>query len=962
MCHLYPMLADRQKVATWACLAVWALGMTFTTPIAADTGITPTPAIVLLPAVSQAANGTNQVPLDDGLKAIDPNDLPGKPTFFLSEDERHYLASLPPLRAELLAKWEPFSYQDREGKPAGILRAYLDYLSVALGLRFDMRSMNEPSESARQRQVGNIDLNQYVLPERLAQSYDQTRTRPVESYPLIMVGRAGSPAIGDISGLAHHRIALVAQSLIDDFLHATVPSATIVRAASPEAALELVRDGKADVFIGNLASADRSIHNNYAGQLRVVGATGELQLIGFDVRPGLEPLVPLIDRAIEAMPLEQRQAIRSRHLTTNYEFGLSPGQILWRAIPYLVLIFMIMAMLAFGYWRQKREVAIRMGAERKLQQAQQLAEKASAAKSSFLTVMSHEMRTPLYGILGTLELLSLTRLDDHQRQHVMTIQSSSGTLLSIIDDLLDHTKAETGQLQLESVLFDPVALIEDTTRAHSSLALRKGLALTCYVQADLPWLIGDPGRLRQALGNLLTNALKFTAKGHVAVRAFCASPNENDPKVVRLALEVIDTGVGIATDKQAQLFEPFVQGDAATARRYGGSGLGLSICRQLARLMGGDITLESELGQGSRFRMSLSMGLGPSRHTDEPELPPVTVLAEDPEWKSDVIAMVRQAGGRAIAYQGKTTQPGMVLLIADDDRNASPDGYVGIVRLEADGPMEAQERPRGLVINAYHQSGWRRALCLAANMPLHPTQSCPCVSTQTPQLELRVLAVDDHPFNRQLIQRQLEQLGCQAMLVDSGEDALKACKQNEFDVVLSDVHMPGMDGYTLTRTLRATGYSLPIIGITASVAPGEAERCLASGMNGYLSKPVLLHDLADSLTQVLPEQSASLAARGAKPPIKQRHDERTMRDDRTLLIHTIREDAQVLKQCIEQGHLRSMAEHAHRIRGAVTYLGGWEELVDLCEELEAAAHEALESVQQLANDFEGYLSEYLETE
>lgn len=948
-------------VATWAgevaLVSLMLSGLTLAVSALAASG----PATVLPPVQPSSMDGTQARSPRSGAKVVPASEPAVEAAVPLSEDERRYLASLPRLKVSLLAKWEPFSYLDEDGKPTGILTAYLAYLSEVLGLHFDLRSVRRPTEAARQRQAGDIDLNQYVLPKTLADQQLPTRTSPVESYPLVIVGRGDSPAIGDLAGLAGHRIALVDEAVLDDFVHTAVPSATIVHAASPEVALELVRDDKADVFIGNLAAADRAIQDHYAGQLKVVGATGERQLIGFDVRAGLEPLVPLIDRAIDAMPLEQRQAIRSRYLTTSYQFGLSRGQILRRAVPYIVLTFIVWAILVFGYWRQKREVAIRMRTERELQQAQRLAEEANAAKSSFLAVMSHEMRTPLYGMLGTLELLSLTALDGRQRQQVETIQSSSGTLLSIIDDLLDYTKAEIGQLELESARFDPVALIESATRAHAPLALRKRLALTCYVQADLPWLIGDPGRIRQALDNLLTNALKFTSEGHVGVRAFRASSAATNSTSVRLTLEILDTGIGMAADKQTQLFEPFVQGDAATARRYGGSGLGLSICRRLARLMGGDVSVESEPGRGSRFTMSLCLGLGPPRQQAEPELPSIAVLAQEAGWRSDVIAMIRQAGGQAVACQGDATEPGMILLIADDDRSAIPLGYAGVVRLEANGPMEAESRPDCLAVCAYHQPGLQRALCQAAGMPPRSAPSSSPVSTQMPKLDLHILAVDDHPFNRRLMQQQLEQLGCQTRLVSSGEDALAAYRQDQFDVVLSDVHMPQMDGYTLARALRAAGYERPIIGITASVAAGEAERCLAAGMNGFLTKPVLLHVLADSLRQALPDRSAELATAAAMTPVAREHDDITWAD-RALLIGTIREDAQALRRAVERGNLKTVSEHAHRVRGAVMHLRDWEELADLSKDLESGAREAIKSAQELVDDFDAYLQQYLEAD
>ncbi|MGX0937603.1 ATP-binding protein [Cupriavidus metallidurans] len=885
---------------------------------------------------------------------------PAQPVVPLSEDERRYLASLPRLRVQLLTQWAPFSYEGEDGQPTGMLSAYLAYLSETLGLRLDVSSVAEPAESGRLRAAGEIDLNQYVEPAEMADRHLPTRTRPVESYPLVIVGRTDSPAIGDLSELAGFRVAVAAKSVMADLVRAAVPSASIVSAASPEAALEMVRDNKADLYIGNLATLDRAIQSRYVGQLKVVGATKERQLIGFDVRPGLEPLVPLIDRAIEAMPPEQRLAVRNRYLTTTYQFGLSGSEVRRRAAPYVALVITALALLALGYWRQRRQVAIRLQAERELQRAQRLAEEASATKSIFLAGMSHEMRTPLYGMLGTLELLSLTALDDQQRQHIGTIQASSATLLLIIDDLLDYSKFEAGQLDLESMAFDPVELVEGVARAHAPLALRKGLALTCYVQADLPWLIGDPDRIRQTLTNLLTNALKFTSEGHVDIRVFRSPTAPAKPSNESLILEVLDTGIGIAADKQAQLFRPFMQADTETARRFGGTGLGLAICRRFALLMKGGISVESEPGRGSRFSVSLSLESGRPRPPVEATLPNVAVMAREPVWCADVIAMIHQSGGRAIACQGDATDPGTVLLIADETQGPVPNGYAGVVRLEASGPLEAEARPDGLAVSAYHQAGILRALCRAAGIPLTSTASPAQRSMQMSKLDLQVLAVDDHPVNRRLMQQQLEQLGCRTTLVSSGEDALLACRQGQFDAVLTDVHMPGMDGYALAHALRADGFTIPIIGVTASVVTGEAERCVASGMNGHLTKPVLLQALADSLRQVLPDRSEALAT--AVRSAAERPQSDVSQDDRMLLIRTVWEDAQAIRQAVEQRNLGAVAERAHRVRGAVAHLHDWEEVADLCRELEAVARDAFDAAKQLADDLDGYLQVYLEAE
>ncbi|WP_454751533.1 hybrid sensor histidine kinase/response regulator [Cupriavidus necator] len=248
-----------------------------------------------------------------------------------------------------------------------------------------------------------------------------------------------------------------------------------------------------------------------------------------------------------------------------------------------------------------------------------------------LAAMSHEIRTPLYGMLGTLELLSMTELTAVQRQQVATTTSSSRVLLQLLDDLLDYSRIEAGQLALDAVPFDPVELAESVARAQAPLALGKGLALSCEPQPGLPWLVGDPLRVRQVLANLVRNAIKFTAQGRVTIRMW-HEPLPPPADRVRLMLEVADTGIGIAEELQPCLFEPFVQGDAASAPRQGGAGLGLAICRRLARRMGGDVAFASTPGEGSRFAVTLVLGTS-SRETAAVPIVALTASADGGEAK-----------------------------------------------------------------------------------------------------------------------------------------------------------------------------------------------------------------------------------------------------------------------------------------------------------------------------------------
>ncbi|UDM52654.1 ATP-binding protein [Cupriavidus sp. MP-37] len=609
-------------------------------------------------------------------------------------------------------------------------------------------------------------------------------------------------------------------------------------------------------------------------------------------------------------------------------------------------------------------------AHRRLARARQLADEASAAKLRFLATMSHEIRTPLYGMLGTLELLSLTGLAHSQREMLSTIRSSSQVLLQILDDLLDYSRAEAGQMHLDSVPFDPVDLLESTVRAHAPIALQKGLALSCYPEPGLPCLAGDPVRVRQIIGNLLGNALKFTATGHVIVR-LARAPRADVPEAadaagrIAILLEVADTGPGIAPEIQEKLFEPFVQADPSTARRYGGTGLGLSICRRLAALMDGSVSVHSEPGKGSVFRVLLRLPQAGPRAALEPVLPPVAVLTEDEEIRNHAIDTLRAMGCEAIACSGPAPAAGMVLFVATRRIAAIPEGYAGVVFARADGPAEPQLVGGSWLVNAYHQAGILRALCLAAGMTPASAPPAATAADPVPRLDLEILVVDDHPYNRLLMQQQLERLGCRATLAAGGEEALGLWQQRKFDLVLTDIHMPGMDGNELSRRLRAQGATVPIVGLTASIAPGEAERCLAAGMDRYLSKPVLLGPLAECLRAVLPAHAASPVPLGDHQADHEANDSALPRmadsaASLALLARTMRDDFAALSAAAASGELKALRHHAHRMRGAMALAEDGDEIVALCRELERDVAQAQEAVQAHVDNLALYLAAYFD--
>ncbi|MDM8515305.1 transporter substrate-binding domain-containing protein [Desulfobacterales bacterium HSG16] len=780
----------------------------------------------------------------------------------------------------------PFQYLTGDGNISGMASDYMRIIGERLRIKLEPQTNLTWPEVLKKTKNHEIDMISCAARTSKREAY-MSFTDPYLSFPMVIVTLKELSFATGVKDLEGKRVAFVRKSSTFDWMERDHIEIIPYFANTPLDALKAVSIGIADAYIGNLAAAGYLIEKNGLANLKIAAQTeyGNYDL-SFAVRKDWPELVGILNKTLASFTQQEHNDIRNKWISVRFEYGLDPAYIQKIGIQVSSVLTMIIFLFFLWNRRLKKEVT-----ERKRAEAE--AEAANQSKSDFLARMSHEIRTPMNAIIGLGHLTMQTKLNPRQYDYLTKMHYSAHSLLGIINDILDFSKIEAGKLAMEDVEFYLDEVLEMVSHQCGMSVGEKGLELLIFTQSDVPSsMVGDPLRLQQILLNLVSNAVKFTKSGEIVITTKLYKTFADG---VLLEFSVKDTGIGMNREQISDLFQPFVQADDSVTRKYGGTGLGLTICKKLVEMMDGRIRVESETGQGSQFIFTARFGLHDNENRKTRMLPESLagmhvlvvddnavarqILKKTLEGFSFKVTAVSSGKESLRELKRKDRHYKLVLM---DWRMPEMDGVetTGHIKKDAD----IAEIPTIIMVTAYNREELKershdvmpddflvkpvsgstlfdaivKAFCRTSGaengiQKLPVGTSCRDTKAFIAIKGTHILLVEDNEINRQVAVELLENEGFQVSTANNGKEGVDIFyKDNSFELILMDLQMPEMDGYTATGEIRKSVSNIPIIAMTADAMQGVNEKCLAAGMNDYVTKPIDPDELFAALLRWIP--------------------------------------------------------------------------------------------------------------
>jgi polar amino acid transport system substrate-binding protein len=813
------------------------------------------------------------------------------PQLQLTPEEQAWIAEGKQIRIGVDPAWEPIEFVNKAGTYRGISADFLARIEEITGLSFSLVPSLSWSQVIDGAKTGDIDILPALTPSAARSNY-LNFTETYLHFPFMIFTRSDAPLITGIEDLYGLDVAVESEYITIEFLQRDHPNLNLVQFQTTADALRAVASGSVNAYVGNLTQGSYQIDKLGLGNIKVAAPTPYANDLAIGVRKDWPQLQSILDKALAAIDENERRMIRQESLAIRYDVEVD-YTLLWQVLAGAAVLLLLSLLWINQIRRQKAALAA----------AKAEADRANRFKSTFLANMSHEIRTPMNAIMGFSHLALQTELTERQFHYIDKIKTSSHALLGVINDILDFSKIEAGKLDIEETPFSLDETLENLASLTTLRAEEKGLEIIFNRDLKIPdTLIGDPLRIGQVLINLTGNAIKFTQQGEVIVSCLL---EKTTGQSLWLRFIVEDSGLGIDPEALPRLFEPFTQLDDSTTRRFGGSGLGLSISTHLIELMQGELEVDSTPGKGSRF--SFVLPLKTSDHVitkdwlPEPSLRGLRVLVVDDNptaleliserltsFTFDVTSSQSATEALNLLKQAEQNGDTAFELVLMDWRMPGLDGLEASRRIKRNS-INLKQIPAIILITAYGreevmQQAEKVGMDAVLIKPISPSLLFDTVvrvlsderltdhaagssGKVSQRLSGLVLLVEDNVINQQVAQELLEGMGVMVHTVNNGRQAIEALNQNSYDLVLMDLQMPEMDGYEATRRIRADDKykALPLIAMTAHAMADEREACLAAGMDEHIPKPIDPANLYNVISQWL------------KPDINNTNDKRPLR-------------------------------------------------------------------------------------